>query len=220
MADEELRALERRWRTTGALDDGAAFLNAKLRAGLVDEPRLRLAAFVGDPAATLVAGCDPAPRHLLTCDRSGLQSYFERLDEWGREAATRVAVASARSLQRLGLGVGLDRDAVELVGEGIAAAEAWLCTPSDETKLRASATASRLISIRRSEGRDRPRAAVTCAIEAARATLCWPERNATGSACGAVYFAALVLDASARDRRPLLNGIWWEISWWALGLSA
>lgn len=56
MSDEELRRLERRFRETGALEDEAAWLRARLRAGELDQARLELAAHCGLEAAVLVTG--------------------------------------------------------------------------------------------------------------------------------------------------------------------
>lgn len=58
MTDDALRALERRWRATGAVEDEAAWLAARLRAGVLTETRLRAAARLGHEAAQAALG-DP-----------------------------------------------------------------------------------------------------------------------------------------------------------------
>lgn len=56
MADSHHRELERRWRETGAVADGAAFLRQQVRTGALSEERLRLAAYADHPAARAVLG--------------------------------------------------------------------------------------------------------------------------------------------------------------------
>lgn len=241
MADEELRALERRWRTTGAVDDGAAFLQAKLRAGLIDEQRLRLAAFVGDPAAALVAGCEAAPRHLLTCDPFELGEYLVGVGAWGKEAGVRLGTASARAVQRLGPELGLDDEALDLVSTGISSAELRLLPWSRPNASAVMRGQRRLLhACTYYDGPEDLRFhAIECAHNAADAAAAWSqgkgeqEKAEHVAACAgwAAESAAMVLDLAKEassaapgrraplDRRPLLNGIWWELSWWAPGLG-
>lgn len=51
MGDEQVRAAERRWRESGTLEDEAAFLHARVRAGELPEARVRWAAACGHEAA-------------------------------------------------------------------------------------------------------------------------------------------------------------------------
>lgn len=61
MSDAALRELERRWRTSGAVEDEAAWHAARSRAGQLDRGRLQLAADLGWRAAELAVGTlDPA----------------------------------------------------------------------------------------------------------------------------------------------------------------
>lgn len=55
-SDEEVRSLERTWRASGSDDDGAAWLGALLRAGTLDEDRVRRLALLGLGAATAYLG--------------------------------------------------------------------------------------------------------------------------------------------------------------------
>lgn len=60
MADDGLRALERRYRDTGAVDDHARWIAARVRVGELSEHRARLAADLGHAAARLAMGEPPA----------------------------------------------------------------------------------------------------------------------------------------------------------------
>lgn len=54
MGDERLRELERRYQETGSVDDEAAWLVARIRAGELCSERVVLAATWGDPASRVV----------------------------------------------------------------------------------------------------------------------------------------------------------------------
>lgn len=58
MADADLRALERRYRETGGAADHARWLVARVRAGDIDEARVRFAAELGHRGAGLAVGVD------------------------------------------------------------------------------------------------------------------------------------------------------------------
>lgn len=61
MSDEELRALERRWRETGSIEAGAAWLAGRQRTGELESERVELLAYLGyEPARTLLQPPDPA----------------------------------------------------------------------------------------------------------------------------------------------------------------
>ncbi len=53
MSDPSLRELAQRWRQSGTVEDEAAYLRARRRAGDLDPERLHLAAFCRHPAARL-----------------------------------------------------------------------------------------------------------------------------------------------------------------------
>lgn len=59
MADDGLRALERRYRDTGAVDDHARWIAARVRVGELSEHRARLAADLGHDAARLAVSEPP-----------------------------------------------------------------------------------------------------------------------------------------------------------------
>ncbi|MCO5170809.1 MAG: hypothetical protein M9894_31155 [Planctomycetes bacterium] len=109
MGDERLRSSERRWRETGAPEDGrvllveleragaptARVLRARVQVGVLPEARLRLAALLGDPAAQEALG-EPPPRGAL---REAVDAWVSGLGAYGPEPWPRVAVAIARLLQ-------------------------------------------------------------------------------------------------------------------------
>jgi len=64
MSDNELQAARRRYEATGQVEDEAALLAARLRAGELSQARLALAAGLGHPAARRVAE-DTEPLALL-----------------------------------------------------------------------------------------------------------------------------------------------------------
>lgn len=90
MSDQRLRELERRWFRSGSVDDGVAYLTAGLRTGRVPAERLRLAARVGDPAASAVIGS-----HDLPGDLDGLIRWARELCVWGPAVNRRVGYAVA-----------------------------------------------------------------------------------------------------------------------------
>lgn len=61
VTDEALRALERRWRATGAIDDEALWLRERLRVGALERERAWLAAAFGHPAALGALGLRARP---------------------------------------------------------------------------------------------------------------------------------------------------------------
>ena len=87
MSDQRLRELERRWRENGTDADQAAWLLERVRAGLLTDDRLALAAYADHPAARLALEGQPPPRAGLTAWIRGLR----KLEGEGlRDAAVRL----------------------------------------------------------------------------------------------------------------------------------
>lgn len=108
MSDQDLRALERRARATGHVDDAAAHLRARVRRGDLSPERLNLAAYAGDPAARAALGREAywlAVRAVDHGDVSGegdvldLERWVRGLGRWGREVQQRAALAAARAAE-------------------------------------------------------------------------------------------------------------------------
>ena len=140
MTDSELRELERRWREDGDRDAEAALLRARVRAGTLAAPRLRLAAYLGHEAARLALG-DAAPE----LGQSGAAVAFcFGLEDYGREAWLRaVWVVMNMHEQHLGertaatnsrpVAFKIERHRA-LLQRGLTLVEAWLREPSEEAQ--------------------------------------------------------------------------------------
>ena len=126
--DARLRSLRRRSETTGALEDEAALLRERSRAGDLDRERLELAAWLGHPAAVSVVGRQaPDDLELLLCSFEHLLQHGPGLGRWGKEACVRAALATGRlALGRWRALVGND----ESVVQAIRYSEEWLSADS------------------------------------------------------------------------------------------
>jgi len=89
VSDAGLRRLERAARGGGAAAR-ARWLRARLRAGAVSADGLRLAAYLGDPAAGLAAGTEPG-------DDACLERWGWGLEAFGVDVCVRAAAAAARA---------------------------------------------------------------------------------------------------------------------------
>ena len=126
MTDPETRGLEARWRETGHVEDEAAWLQARVRAGELEASRLEIAAALGHPAALAALGPGEA-------ERLGAGARLRRLffappaeTAWraGLEARVRVAVALARAAFQVAPNRDLElRAAVE---GALGATERWI----------------------------------------------------------------------------------------------
>ncbi|MEZ6185460.1 MAG: hypothetical protein R3F62_10670 [Planctomycetota bacterium] len=122
MSDEGLRELERRWRQSGADEDGAAWFGARLRAGELSSCELRLQASLGDSAARLAYGRDPqlddahasaAEEALARLRQAGGMLHHELWEPAGLEGAAGhelVARATAAAFCHPGPGPSLAQD--------------------------------------------------------------------------------------------------------------
>lgn len=73
MTDSRLRALERRWKESGSVEDEAAYLRERVRVGDIDQETLELVSRLGHEAAQMVC-----PQQFLPFDQEDLDS----LQEW------------------------------------------------------------------------------------------------------------------------------------------
>ena len=151
MSDGDLRLLERTWRESGNETDEAAFLRARVRAGLLKLEALERAEALGHGAATLALDAlvemphkkagkrgdrgkrktrrptNPSNEH----DHHGGVFWVIGLEGWGREACVRAAVALARLT--LPIVARLPHEA-RLALRAIEAAEAWVVDPTAEAE--------------------------------------------------------------------------------------
>ena len=123
MSDAKLRELERKWKESGSVEDEAAYLRERVRAGDLTQERLELAAYFGHAAAgralpmSLIQAAAPA------------DLGWERLEADGPEAVVRGLLAVSRAAlnewERPGRASSRPR-------ASIAAVEAWLACKGPE----------------------------------------------------------------------------------------
>lgn len=96
VTDARTREAERRWRTSGSLEDGAAFLRERVRRESLSLLHVQAAAFLGDRAAAAVSpSCWPEPK-VREIDAARLQRVLELglderlLREWACRCAEHV----------------------------------------------------------------------------------------------------------------------------------
>jgi len=123
MSDAKLRELERRWKETGSVEDEAAFLLERVRAGELSQERLELAARLGAQAANTALG------------RTATKFVVDGLPVTSAEEALRMALAAAR----VPLPHWLDRHQAAPVAaqarEAIERAEKWALCPCEQHSL-------------------------------------------------------------------------------------
>lgn len=88
MSDEKLRALESRWRKTGAVEDEAAYLLERVRVGDLTLERLELAAYCGHEGARRAVGGERV---------SSDEDWVLGLARWGRNAVLLASAAVVRA---------------------------------------------------------------------------------------------------------------------------
>ncbi len=95
MGDQGLRELESKWRSSGALEDEAAWLSARVAKGHLQGSRLSLAAWLGHPAAREAADEPPGfYSDLIWWEEKEFRQAGDYLARYGSEAMTRVLLAS------------------------------------------------------------------------------------------------------------------------------
>jgi hypothetical protein len=133
MADQDLRALARRYRETDAPADGSAYLRAALRAGVVRPERVELAGVLGVPGASEVAGVSALTSEDLEAWGQGFARRAWLVDPGDAEPAVRLGLAAARAA--------LERGEGALGRRALGAAEALLAEPSPPRAAEALAAA-------------------------------------------------------------------------------
>lgn len=193
MSDERLRRAERAALASGGrLEDRAAVLRERLRAGEVPVWGLRLAAFLGDEVAQAMLGED-APG----VGRPPIAAWLAGLEPWSPLVHLRAAVAAGRhALEH----VGADWRS-ESAEPGLLAVERWIV---ERTPARREET---LAWVRR-----QPVEWVRLPLEAVRGPG-GPRRKRT--AAYSIRTAALYV----RDDQALIAAITAELLPWALGLA-
>lgn len=129
MSDEKLRELERRWRETSAVDDEAAWLAERIRAGQVVLDQVEAIAMMGYPAALIVLGKHPA--------WLAQQSLLTVINQFGPLSMPRVMLIL---LGQLCLEMGISEPPARIAAM-IAVARTWLDAPTDAHTHRAGVEA-------------------------------------------------------------------------------
>ncbi len=127
MSDLRVRQLQRRWEETNALEDEAAWLAERIRAGEITGPQAKLAAAVGHPAAELVTGGSPGmvPKSLVE-----LTELTREFASAGRTSLLlRVGIACAEACN---LSVGGENLDLALANSAVDSAKAWLSCPCED----------------------------------------------------------------------------------------
>ena len=135
MSDEQLRLLARDVEQGGSTR--ARLLATRLRMGLLDLERLRLAAYCRDADASAVIG---ERRSAVFMDRLCLWPY-------GKTPAVIAAIAAARELEPLWKALG---EAEPF--QAIAAAQAWVLCPCDDHRREAVAVSDQVVRVGRARG--------------------------------------------------------------------
>jgi len=88
VTDHRLREFERRWKETGGVEDGAAWLWARVQAGELSEVRLGIAAFVDcEPAREALADRAPTAPSTVPGWADGLKAWGIESSYWRKNAA-------------------------------------------------------------------------------------------------------------------------------------
>tara|TARA_R110002072_G_scaffold47901_1_gene131238 strand:- start:2189 stop:2989 length:801 start_codon:yes stop_codon:yes gene_type:complete len=125
MSDEKLRELERRWKETGAVEDEAAFLLERVRAGELTQERLELAAYCRHEGATAATSQPPYSGGPKEHDR-----WLRGLLKWGHRPLVKAGLCSARHPSG-------SKGWCERHQACVTAAQAWLDMPTEGNRLAA-----------------------------------------------------------------------------------
>lgn len=123
MTDERVRALERRWRETGAAEDEAAWLAERARLGELARDALELAALAGHAAARLVLGA-----RAIDTPRDD-EAWVAAIAERSEPAVVRIARAAVGHVLDVHAAAGREVPAPEHTTEVMALVDDWLACP-------------------------------------------------------------------------------------------
>lgn len=96
LSDQTLRELERRFRASGSLEDEAAWLRVRVKAGQLEQSRLRLAAYCGHHAASSALGASALP----TWNHDSVPGFVLGLRPFGPSVWLRATWAASREYCR------------------------------------------------------------------------------------------------------------------------
>lgn len=216
MTDARLRDLERRSRETGSVEDEAAYLLERVRAGTLTRERLELAAYCGHDGARRALGDTKATR-------IGVKRWAVGLRRWGREASTRGAIAAARAATAATHEIWSHKR----IEQAIARAEEWVRCQCNVHAQAAREAADQACEAALEAPPGSARQAATAGIAAAREieffegpkhTSPWGEVESVGVGCvtsAAETLTSLGVKAAEEEIRDCIGR---DLSAWALGL--
>lgn len=198
MSDTKLRDLERRWKETGSVQDEAAYLLERMRAGDLSRERLDLAAYCGHEGARQAIGDASPPPLVGGTPESSERSVYEwahGLARFGKEVLVRAALAGALRIRDAWDNTYDRTPWRDQAASAYNAAQAWLncpCSAHADNVRQVIAPASRLVLRRTTESPDPWLLFAAPAVDAARCVVD-DAANEAGACYRAVSRAAKVL---------------------------
>ena len=131
MSDDKLRELERRWKETGSVEDEAAYLLERVRAGELTRERLELVAYCGHRGAAVAIGTVG-----LGGNSGDLEAWAKGLSQW-HEALVQAGLVAAGLALRVWDSAALNR----VPGQALSEVQAWRADPTEAKRLAAEQAA-------------------------------------------------------------------------------
>lgn len=213
MADQRLRELERRFGSSGSVEDEAAWLRARVHAGELSEDRARLAAWLGSEAACVALEAGSFDARLSVVVR------LDRLKDWGLEPPVRAALALAQAAFRTWVGASGEGYVAETRRRcgwaALAATETWIADPSKERALAARRAGGDLRQGHRAHPTSRDDGMRWCAPALATDAVVAPSAGAAAAIAGRL----LAVTETGMDRAAAWAAVVAELLPWALGYS-
>lgn len=218
MSDAQVRELERRWRATGAPEDQAAWILARVRTGELRIERIELAALCGEAGARAAlvalrgAGADPVASGAIPPPED-LGRFLQALDARDPLACARAALELARCVVAADPSPGADPE----VEAALTAAEAVLVDPSPLRGADAAHAADAL----RTRAEPRAWAALRAATAAARVVGAPRLRGEWNERVGEDAFdLAFHTWVAGLPQLPILRRVQAQVAAWAIGAIA
>lgn len=144
MSDELFRLMERCARASGSPNDIGAMLVHRMRAGLLTQERLEIAAYVGDPGARAALGGQTLQHYACACrgenkthghypvSAAPFNDWIVGFNRWEHSVRVRVALAAAETVVVHNEMLGIEPASWMTKAKiGLAVIEEWLRCPCD-----------------------------------------------------------------------------------------